>query len=201
MRLENTWQEIRDHSFIQNHSRPLDFKLHNGVSSLQFTSLIFYKVQKLGFVPSDPFLGCFWSLCLDYCTVGRSNMAYYNISNRVSHLLFFYLLVFDGIHDAMCLNNMSRNSSRNIYAHNIKNTAVYFHCTHGVLLILSVYCYQIMQNTLLHLAIKASPFWSSSCVWQLNMLEIVFWWFVFFVFFIYLLKPSQTTCGDVSAVW
>ncbi len=25
MRLENTWQEIRDHSFIQNHSRPFRF--------------------------------------------------------------------------------------------------------------------------------------------------------------------------------
>ncbi len=36
------------------------------------------------------------------------------IYNRVSHLLIFYLLVFDRIHDAMCLNKMSRTSSRNI---------------------------------------------------------------------------------------
>ncbi len=42
------------------------------------------------------------------------NMAHYKISNRVSHLLIFYLLVFDRIHDAMYLNNMSRTSSRNI---------------------------------------------------------------------------------------
>ncbi len=42
------------------------------------------------------------------------NMAHYKISNRVSHLLIFYLLVFDRIHDAMCLNKMSRTSSRNI---------------------------------------------------------------------------------------
>ncbi len=42
------------------------------------------------------------------------NMAHYTISNRVSHLLIFYLLVFDIIHDAMCLNKMSRSSSRNI---------------------------------------------------------------------------------------
>ncbi len=56
----------------------------------------------------------FWGLCLDYCPVGRSNMAHYKISNRVSHLWFFYLLVFDRIHDAMCLNKMSRTSSRNI---------------------------------------------------------------------------------------
>ncbi len=32
------------------------------------------------------------------------SMAYYKISNGVSHLLIFYLLVFDRIHDAMCLN-------------------------------------------------------------------------------------------------
>ncbi len=42
------------------------------------------------------------------------NMAHYKISNRVSHLLIFYLLVFDRIHDAMYLNKMSRTSSRNI---------------------------------------------------------------------------------------
>ncbi len=41
------------------------------------------------------------------------NMAHYKISNRVSHLIF-YLLVFDRIHDVMCLNKMSRTSSRNI---------------------------------------------------------------------------------------
>ncbi len=40
-RSENTWHEIRDHSFIQNHSRPFRFT----ASSLQFTSLIFYRVQ------------------------------------------------------------------------------------------------------------------------------------------------------------
>ncbi len=193
IRSENTWHEIRDHSFIQNHSRsfrftasPLQFTsiilyrdqirehltrdqrpfLHPEslqifrftASPLQFTrllqgsgqitpdprsetipssritpdlqihsffssvhSLIFYRVQvrehltrdqrpflhpeslqifrftasslqfthscstgfrfrglewtwkKLGFVLSDPFLCCFWGLCLDYCTVGRSN--------------------------------------------------------------------------------------------------------------------------------
>ncbi len=69
--------------------------------------------QKIGFELSDPFLCCFWGLCLDYCPVGRSYMAHYKISNRVSHLLIFYLLVFDIIHDAMCLNKMSRTSSRN----------------------------------------------------------------------------------------
>ncbi len=41
------------------------------------------------------------------------NMAHYKISNRVSHLLIFYLLVFDRIHDAMYLNK-TRTSNRNI---------------------------------------------------------------------------------------
>ncbi len=54
------------------------------------------------------------------------NMAHYKISNRVSHLLIFYLLVFDRIHDAMYLNKMSRTSSRNIGPQYIKKTAVYF---------------------------------------------------------------------------
>ncbi len=43
-RSENTWHEIRDHSFIQNHSRPFRFT----ASPLQFTSLIFYRVQVRG---------------------------------------------------------------------------------------------------------------------------------------------------------
>ncbi len=44
------------------------------------------------------------------------NMAHYKISNRFSHLLSFYLLVFDTIHDVMHLNKMSRTSSRNIFS-------------------------------------------------------------------------------------
>ncbi len=62
------------------------------------------------------------------------NMAHYKISNRVSHLLIFYLLVFDRVHDAMCLNKMSRTSSRNIGPQHQKYSSI-FHCTHGVLFI------------------------------------------------------------------
>ncbi len=52
------------------------FLVHVGVSSLQFTSLIFCRVQvreleqpwqKLGFVPSDPFLFWSWFLFVEYC--------------------------------------------------------------------------------------------------------------------------------------
>ncbi len=45
--------------------------------------------------------------------------------------------------------------------------------------------------------IEACAIWSSSHVWQLNMLEFVFGW-VRIIFF----KPFfWTTCGDVGAVW
>ncbi len=87
-----------------------------------------------------------WFCVTDFCVVFElcvwiivrledSKMAHYNISNRVNHLLiFFYLLVFDRISDAMCLNKMSRTSSRNIGPQHQKYCSV-FHCTHGVLFI------------------------------------------------------------------
>ncbi len=47
---------------------------------------------------------------------------------EVSHLLIFYLLVFDRIHDAMCLNKMSRTSNRTISPQHKKYSSI-FHCT------------------------------------------------------------------------
>ncbi len=56
------------------------------------------------------------------------NMAHYKISNIVSHLLIYYLLVFHRFNDAMCLNNMARASSRNIDKQHNKYSSI-FHCT------------------------------------------------------------------------
>ncbi len=53
------------------------------------------------------------------------NMALYKISNRVCHLLNLYLLVFDRIHDVMCLNKMSRTSSRNIVPQHQKYSSIF----------------------------------------------------------------------------
>ncbi len=137
MRLENTWQEIRDHSFIQNLSRSFRFT----ASSLQFTSLIFYRVQVRGlewpaeawFCAQWPIFVLFFKVCVWIIVqLEDPNMAHYKISNRVSH--FFYLLVFDRIHDAMCLNKMSRTSSRNIGPQHQKYSSI-FHYTHEVLFI------------------------------------------------------------------
>ncbi len=53
---------------------------------------------------SDPFL-CSFEICVWIIVrLEDPNMAHYKISNRVSNLLILYLLVFDRIHDAMCLN-------------------------------------------------------------------------------------------------
>ncbi len=116
-------------------------QIHSFFSSVHLTHFLQGSGQRTGMTIAEacfcaqwPILCCFWGLCLDYCPVGRSNMAHYKISNRVSHLLIFYMLVFDRIHDAMCLNKMSRTSSRNIGPQHQKYSSI-FHCTHGVLFI------------------------------------------------------------------
>ncbi len=121
MRLENTWHEIIPSSKIT--PDPLDSQLRVGASSLQFTSLIFYRVRSEDWNDHSKSL----VLCsvTDFCVVfevsvwiilwfENPNMAHYKISNRVSRLLIFYLMVLDRIYDTMSLNQMSRTSSRNI---------------------------------------------------------------------------------------
>ncbi len=216
-RSENTWHEIRDHSFIQNHSRSSDSQLllfsslthllqgsgqrtpdtrsetipssritpdlqiHSFFSSvhslifyrvqirehltrdqrpflhpeslqifrytaspLQFTSLIFYRVQvrgldwpkqKLGFVLSDPIFVLFLRFVFGLL-YGWKIQTWPIIRFLTESVTYwsFDLLVFDIIHDATCLNKMSRTSSRNIGPQHQKYSSI-FHCTHGVLFI------------------------------------------------------------------
>ncbi len=81
------------------------------------------------------------------------NMAHYKISNRVSHLLIFYMLVFDRIHDAVCLNKMFRTSSRKIGPQHKKYSSI-FHCTHGVLFL------SLLHQTHLECLLLKSSFFS-----------------------------------------
>ncbi len=81
------------------------------------------------------------------------NMVHYKISNRVSHFMIIYLLVFDIIHDAMCLNKMSRTSSRNIGTQHQKYSSI-FHCTRGVLF------YPCVHQTHLECILLKSSFFS-----------------------------------------
>ncbi len=76
----------------------------------------------------DVFEVCVWIIV----RLKDPNMAHYKISNRVSHLLISF--IFDRIHDAMCLNKMSRTSSKNIAPQHQQYSSV-FHCKHGVLFV------------------------------------------------------------------
>jgi len=69
-----------------------------------------------GFVLSDPFLFFYFDVCF-WITVLLEDptTAHCKISSRGCQvLIFFYLLVFERIHDAMSLNKMSRTSSRKL---------------------------------------------------------------------------------------
>ncbi len=135
MRLENTWREIRDHSFIQNLSRPFRFTApwRCIFSSVHLTHFLQGSVQKTGMVIAEAWFCVVFEVCVWIIVqLEDPNMAHYKISNRFSHLMIFYLLVFDRIHDAMCLNKMSRTSSRNICPQHKKYSSR-FHCTHEVL--------------------------------------------------------------------
>ncbi len=164
MRLENTWQEIREHSFIQNHSRSFRFTApwRCFFSSGHLTHVLQGSGQRTGMAIAEVwfcahpvthfcvvFEVCVWIIV----RLEDPNMAHYKISNRVSHLLIFYLLVFDRIHDAMCLNKMSRTSSRNIGPQHKKYSSI-FHCTHGVLF------YPCVHQTHLECLLLKSSFFS-----------------------------------------
>ncbi len=77
----------------------------------------------------DVFEVCVWIIVW----LEDPNMAHYKISNRVGHLLIFYLFVFDRIHDVMSLNKMSRTSSRNIGTQNtaaVYTWGTFYPCVH-----------------------------------------------------------------------
>ncbi len=106
MRLENTWQEIRDNSFIQNHSRPFRFPApwRCFFSSVHLAHVLQGSGQRTGMAITEALFCARWTICVLFLrfVFGQlygPNMAHYKISNRISHLLIFYLLVFDRIHD------------------------------------------------------------------------------------------------------
>ncbi len=137
-----TRTELRDHSFIQNHSRSFRFTAPCWCffSSVHLTHVLQVSGQRTGHSRSSVlcsvthfcvvFEVCIWIIV----RLEDSNMAHYKISNRVSHLLIFYLLVFDRIHDAMYLNKIYMTSSRDIGPQHQKFSSI-FHCTPGALFI------------------------------------------------------------------
>ncbi len=126
-RSENTWQ--RSETIPSSRITP-DLQIHSFFSSVHLTHLLQGSGQRTGMAIAEVlcsvthfcvvFEVCVWIIV----RLEDPNMAHYKISNRAVSF-DFYLLVFDRIHDAMCLNKMSRTSSRNIGPQH-KNTAVYF---------------------------------------------------------------------------
>ncbi len=118
-------------SFIQNHSRPFRFPAPccaSFFSSVHLTHFLGFRSEDwnsrslvLCLVTIFVFEVCFWIIVW----LEDPNMANYKIYNRVRHLLICYLLLFDRIHDGMCLN-------RDIGPQHQKYSSI-FNCTHGVL--------------------------------------------------------------------
>ncbi len=212
MRLENTWQEIRDHSFIRITPDPSDSQLHDGASSLSvhLTHFLQGSGQRTGMAIAEAwfcaqwpifvvFEVCFWIII----RLEDPNMVHYKISNRVSHLLIFYLLVFDRIHDAMCPKQDVLDLQQK-YSPQHKKCSSIFHCTHGVLFIpvftkpiLSVCClkssFLVSSDHRSQSHLKFQSCLITEYAWRLFLDE----WGEFF------LKPSQTTwwCRGCLAIF
>ncbi len=157
--------QIRDHSFIQNLSRSSDSQL------LLFSSP---HSSSTGFRSEDwngqwPIFELFFRFVFGLLYGWKiQTWPIIRFLTESVTCWFFYLLVFDIIHDAICLNKMSRTSRRNI-GHNIKNTAVYLIIHMGYFLSLCSPNTWVFAGKklifLFHLIIEARPMWSSSCVW------------------------------------
>ncbi len=108
-----------------------------GASSLQFTSLVFYRVQVRGLEwHSRSLVLCQWPIFVLFLRFVFGLLFGWKIQTwpiirfitESVTCWFFYLLVFDRIHDAMCLNKMSRTSNRTISPQHQKYSSI-FHCT------------------------------------------------------------------------
>ncbi len=133
------------------------------------------------------------------------NMAHYKISYRVSRLLIFYLLVFDRIHDAMCLNKMSRTSSRNKGPQHKKIQQCITLYTWGTYFYFFYPC--VHQTHLECLLLKRNFFLVSSDLRSQSHLKLQLCLITKYAGDCFrmsednfLLKPSRTTCGDIGAV-
>ncbi len=90
-RSENTWHEIRDHSFIQNHSRSSDSQL---LLFSSLTHLLQGSDQRTGMDMEEAWFCAYFCVVCEVCVgiivrLEDPIMAHYNISNRISHLLIF----------------------------------------------------------------------------------------------------------------
>ncbi len=135
MRLENTWQEIRDHFFIQNLSK--SFRLPAPCwcffSSVHLTHSLQGSGPRTVMAIAEALFCAQWLILVLFLRFVLGLLSGWKIQSwsiiRFLTESVTFLLVFDRIHDAMCLNKMSRTSSRNIGPQHKKYSSI-FHCTH-----------------------------------------------------------------------
>ncbi len=111
MRLENTWQEIRDHSFIQNHSRSFRFTApwRCFFSSVHLTHFLQGLGQRTGMAIAEAWFCAHWPIFVLFLRFVFGLLSGWKIQTwPIIRFLtesvifwFFYLLVFDRISDAM----------------------------------------------------------------------------------------------------
>jgi len=159
--LENTWQEIRDHSSIQTLSRSFRFPdpcwcFFSSVQTTHQVKTLGRSWQKLHFVLPNTFLCWFWCLFWIVVLMEDSTTAHYTISSRRHQVLIFYLY----FHNAL-----SEQEVQDLQQKNMK-----------------IWTWKIQRSTHLvcfffkfHLTTEACPVWRSSRVWHLNLLEFVGW--------------------------
>ncbi len=132
MRLKNTWHEIRDHSFIQNHSRSSDSQLLL-FSSTGFRSEEWMARAEAWFCAQWPIFVLFLRFVFGLLYGWRIQTwpIIRCLTESVTHWSFicWYLI------ESWCRVSKQdvQTSSRNIGPQHKKYRSV-FHCTHGVLL-------------------------------------------------------------------
>ncbi len=107
--------------FSSPHSFSIGFRSEDGNGHSR--SLVLWSVT--------PFLCCFLRFCV--WIIVRLKIQTWPIIRFLTgsvNLLLFYMLVFNRIHDAVCLNKMSRTSSRKTGPQHKKYSSI-FHFTHG----------------------------------------------------------------------
>ncbi len=120
MRLENTWQEIRDHSFIQNHSRSFRFTApwRCFFSSVHLTHFLQGSGQRTRMAIAEAWFCAQWPIYVLFLRFVFGLLYGWKIQTWpiIRFLTESVTFLSVGIwynHDAMYLNKMSRTSSRN----------------------------------------------------------------------------------------
>ncbi len=166
---------------------PSDSQLHDGAASLQFTSLIFYRVQVRGQRRNGKrFILCSVTHFCVYFDVCFGLLSWWKIQTRpiirflTEAVRFWFFICWYLIESMMpCIWTRCSGPPAEKQAHNIKDPAVYLTWTWGTFLSLFVLNSSggFAAKKLFfqfHLTIEASAIWSSSRVWQLNLLSF-FW--------------------------